>query len=152
MADDPLSAALEEIGYLRAVASAIQADESAVAFDLGTVVRRFDRALAALEALAKAHEPVQVYDSADGCPHPRPDEDERDGDALAEWFDDHPGGAGIVPDADVEAICLLSPRVTACRACSELVYGRWGDENQWVSEAECIARPLITARLLGEAS
>lgn len=143
MADDKMTAVLEEIGYLRAVASALQTGGSAAAFDLGTIARRF-------EAVAKAHEPVQIYDSADGCPHPRPDEDERGGDALAEWCDDHPSGSGIVPDADVAAICLESPREVACRACSELVFGQWGDEDQWVSAAECVVRPLIAAALLGE--
>lgn len=50
MADDTQATVAAEIAYLRAVAGAIRADESAVAFDLGTVMRRFDRALAALDA------------------------------------------------------------------------------------------------------
>lgn len=50
MPDDTQGTAAAEIAYLRAVAGAIQADESAAAFNLGTVMRRFDRALAALDA------------------------------------------------------------------------------------------------------
>lgn len=52
--DDKLTAA-QEISYLRAVVSTLQADESAVAFDLGTVARRFDRALAALDSALAEH-------------------------------------------------------------------------------------------------
>ena len=142
MADDKLADALAAMGLRRNLACTHA--------DYQDVARDSDQLRTVLNALLKAHKPIQIYDSADGCPHPRPGEDERGGDALSEWCDDHPSGSGIVPDADVAAICLESPREVACRACSELVYGRWGDEDRWVTAAECIVRPLVTAALLGE--
>lgn len=116
------------------------------------LMRANERAYTALQVLLKAHEPIQLYYSADGCGHPRPDEDERDGEALSEWLEDHPTGAGPGPDADIGAICHLSPLGLACPECSRLVYETWGDENRWIGPGDCVARPFIARALLGEAN
>jgi hypothetical protein len=53
MPDDLVSAALEEISWLRAVIPAVAAAPEG--FDLDELMPRFDRALAALDAAVKEH-------------------------------------------------------------------------------------------------
>ena len=104
------------------------------------------RLLRAVEAVLAAHAPQMIYDSGDDCGHKVPEMD--DEAAYDEWQANHPFGSDLADEGI--RICLLSPREEACRACSELVYETWGDDDRWVSASECIVRPAISRALLPE--
>lgn len=125
MADDKVTAALEEIGYLHAVASALQADESAVAFDLGTIARRFDRTLTALEALAKPHQPGRHVVFGDVC----------------QRHEYHPY---------FSITALEAADVKACPDCKATVYVSCAGCGPQVSLDACPVRQTITRELTGE--
>lgn len=160
---DPL-AVLERIrafGYLpdkNGAAAFAQSDQAA---------RDIPVLLAGYDALLKAHKPDQIYKSADNCDHECPSEPDwrnRPPEGTAGWAaweaaaaawdayqDDHPIGSG--PDGGTGEgvrVCLLSPDYMACPACTKLVYQTWGDEDRFISAAECVALPLIAAALSGE--
>jgi hypothetical protein len=114
-------------------------------------LRRYARAISALQS---AHAPVTLYESADGCGHPEPDEPEQmEGadDAWAkydQWHEDHPWGEDAA--AEAARICHLTPRHSSCRACTELVYGHRGDDDYFVDAGDCIVLPVIGKALSEE--
>ena len=116
---------------------------------------RISSLVAAIEAALKAHEPIQIYESADGCDHPCPVAANGRGEyhhgkpeysEWDEWNDNHPYGEGL-DDSSSDRICLLTPRSMACPACSKLVYDTWGDDDRYIDASDCLVRPATTAEL-----
>lgn len=122
------------------------------------------RLLAALDAVLKGHDPVQVYESADVCGHERPRELDAEDRAcwpeeaasiqfvIEAWDEDHPAGVPLTPDGDDPGrICLARPQEIICPACSQARYGEsWETEGAYVLAGDCIVRPVITRELTGE--
>ena len=121
---------------------------------VGASAMDIPRLLAGYDALLKAHKPVQIYASADGCGHecpPEPDwQADPDNAAVDAWDayqDEHTYGTTPSGENDIR-ICMLTPDHQACPACSALVYSLWGDD-EYVDASRCVALPLITAALSG---
>lgn len=70
----------------------------------------------------------EVFNAADDCPHPRPEEGT---EAFDEWYDDHPSGEGLDWSGE---ICNLTPMGVYCKECSD-------DQGDWTGHiiycAEC---------------
>ncbi|WP_275779667.1 hypothetical protein [Paenarthrobacter sp. Y-19] len=61
-----------------------------------------------------------VYEAADNCGHPAPEDDTSD--EYADWENNHPEGEGL---SDCLQICELSPIGVFCQECSQ-------DNGDWI--------------------
>lgn len=138
-AEDPLAAALEKIRLRRS-------DAAASGWGLASSAD-IPRLLAAVEALARRHQPVQLYQWHDGgdCGHPEPEDDTSE--AWSDWDGEHPSGEGL-DGYDDQRICLAAPMgAPVCRPCTELVRAVTGNDTTEVPADECIVRPVLAMHL-----
>jgi hypothetical protein len=160
---DPLSAAVAEIKHHHRQHVSVNFPEPGICVSRCAVKWPCEayRGAAVVDALLKAHEPVQIYHNADDCGHERPVEPEpswtgTDADEAwreyTDWDDNHPYGSPVDPggDYDGDRICLGRPLQQVCPACSRMRHGEGFDlEGAYVAADGCIVRPVIAAHLTG---
>jgi len=142
MADDPLTAALEEI-------KRDHRQHVSVNFPVpGVCVSNRDRwpcqayrAASAVDAALKLHRAEPWYCAASDCEHPEPPDDSDDHD---DWYDDHTSGTGGI------VVCLLTQVDSICPECTRLKYDTLEPEGDDFVSAPCDTRSAILAALTGE--